>query len=864
MKTRTALIAVALLATLVALTGCPKRSTTIVTYSGRAVVATPAPPPLPATTAYPLPPQPAYPPAAAGDAGAFVPAPPAYGQPAWTPAPAGFSTSAALPPPPPAPTPLDASGAEPYAVDAGAAAAEPPAPTVYQPAPYQPPAYQPAPYQPPTYQPAPAPAYQPPAPPATYVYPTAPQAGVEVLTAGPVHEAFAEPVAANLVPTIRVSRGPPAPIQELPPNVRPSDPAAMWIPGYWGWDDARSDYVWVSGIWRIAPPGARWAAGYWTATAQGFEWTPGFWLVSEARTIEYLPPPPASLETGPISLAPSNDYIWISGTWLYGGNRYSWQSGFWSPARADWIWMPAHFVWTPRGCVFVPGYWDYTLSRRGMLFAPIWAPPAVLAAPGFCYTPVTIIQTDVLVIDLFSRPRYHHYYFGDYYDARFARAGIVPWYDYRDRGGWYDPIGAHRVWQHRTDDPRFVEHERQRFEQLQTQVDLRPPRTLNLQNQFVRQHPERATTVLARPLAQVAAERNPPIRLEKVDTARIKTIQQQAGQITQYRDLRAKAEAPALRTGTQPQGHGPPAAAAPATRSTATPVPAAPPTAAPPATAPRTVVDPRKDVRTFTSPDRTAPPERIMGPTDPREDRRPAPPDPARRTDEPARPADGRSAVPAKGAPGGGSPLGATPGIATRAVPPAAGPAFSAAASRAAPTTAIAPTPAALAPVPPKTAWTQLPTAGNTVRADSVAPTRAPLPAVEPTSAWTKLSPTRNTARADSVAPAAPAIADVRKPVAPTPAPAPAVTRTIEPPVRDVARPLAPARAPTEAIRPAPPAPAVAEVRRPIAPAAPDHFAAAPAPVVARNPAPPAPAAARTGAKAADPTKASLARDAGE
>src|SRR5947209_2967577 len=45
--------------------------------------------------------------------------------------------------------------------------------------------------------------------------------GQEVLTHGPVHEAFAEPTVANPAPSLVVPKQPPDPIEEMPPGVKP-------------------------------------------------------------------------------------------------------------------------------------------------------------------------------------------------------------------------------------------------------------------------------------------------------------------------------------------------------------------------------------------------------------------------------------------------------------------------------------------------------------------------------------------------------------------------------------------------------------------------------------------------------------------
>src|SRR5262249_28061496 len=81
------------------------------------------------------------------------------------------------------------------------------------------------------------------------------QQGVEVLTYGPVHEAFAEPSDPNPKPQPIVPKQPPGPIEEVPPEQKPEGQDVEWIPGYFYWDDERSDFLWVSGFWRDIPPG---------------------------------------------------------------------------------------------------------------------------------------------------------------------------------------------------------------------------------------------------------------------------------------------------------------------------------------------------------------------------------------------------------------------------------------------------------------------------------------------------------------------------------------------------------------------------------------------------------------------------------
>ena len=196
--------------------------------------------------------------------------------------------------------------------------------------------------------------------------------GVQVLTRGPVHEAFAQTVTFNPEPGIVVSRTPPEPIEELPPDQRPEGENVAWIPGYSAWDDDRSDFLWVSGIWRSLPPGRQWVPGYWGSSGQDFQWTSGYWADANLSEVQYLPEPPATVEAGPNTAAPSPDHIWAPGCWMWNQHRYAWRPGYWVPAQQHWVWVPAHYQWSRRGYVFVDGYYDYSVARRGVLFAPVY------------------------------------------------------------------------------------------------------------------------------------------------------------------------------------------------------------------------------------------------------------------------------------------------------------------------------------------------------------------------------------------------------------------------------------------------------------------------------------------------------------
>ena len=254
--------------------------------------------------------------------------------------------------------------------------------------------------------------------------------GVEVQARGPVHEAYAQPSDLRPLPSVTVPKAPPAALDELPPDQKPEGDNVQWIPGYWGWDEDTKDFLWVSGFWRVPPPNRQWMPGNWQPVDGGYQWTAGFWAANNLQEVEYLPPPPPSVDTGASIPAPDENSVYAPGCWVYREKKYLWRPGFWVAFQPNWVWIPAHYVWTPGGYVFVDGYWDHPLEQRGLLFAPIRV-DFRLVAPRWTYTPTYVVQPDFLVGALFVRPNYCHYYFGDFFEAKYKDRGFVAWFDYR-------------------------------------------------------------------------------------------------------------------------------------------------------------------------------------------------------------------------------------------------------------------------------------------------------------------------------------------------------------------------------------------------------------------------------------------------
>jgi hypothetical protein len=279
----------------------------------------------------------------------------------------------------------------------------------------------------------------------------APENKITVLTQGSIHEAYAQPIDKDPQPTPVVPDKPPDPIPEEPPPQKPDGPDVQWIPGYWTWDTDRQQFIWVSGCWRQAPPDRKWLPGHWTQVANGWQWVPGFWAAANQQDVRFLPPPPASVEEGPSTPAPDASSFYVPGSWNYRDTGYAWRPGFWAPSYANWVWNPAGYSWTPSGCIFVDGYWDYPLASRGVLFAPVCFDAPLWTTPGWSYCPSSVLDVGGLFPSLFVRPRWHHYYFGNWYGR--GRQGIYPWSTWGR--SHYDPLFTYSTGRHRNGAPGF-------------------------------------------------------------------------------------------------------------------------------------------------------------------------------------------------------------------------------------------------------------------------------------------------------------------------------------------------------------------------------------------------------------------------
>ncbi|MDX2037331.1 MAG: hypothetical protein SFX72_11830 [Isosphaeraceae bacterium] len=402
-------------------------------------------------------------------------------------------------------------------------------------------------------------------------------ADVEVLTRGPVHEAFAEPVVFDPKPSPLITQAPPPSVEEIPPDERPDGEDVQWIPGYWAWDEGRDDYVWVSGIWREPPPGRQWVPGYWNSIAGGFQWVPGAWVPTEAEQAEYLPEPPASLEIGPNVDPPDQNSIWAPGSWYWQETRYAWRPGYWVQPYPNWVWVPAHYVWTPSGYLFIDGYWDRPLANRGCLFAPVVIARPVLARPRCVFRPTITILATALTTSLFVRPAATSYCFGDYYDVAYARRGIVPWYSFHSGRRGYDPLWSHTVAVQIRSNPNWNTQIREVYRYRRDHIAARPPTTYIQQTNLIRQNNINVTqidqvvnnttinnvtvnnvvnnVVVAQPLARVAAAPRNTVKFTSIDRTNRERFAVKAREVQTYQQKRMSREVELRKaSGDRPEG----------------------------------------------------------------------------------------------------------------------------------------------------------------------------------------------------------------------------------------------------------------------------------------------------------------------
>ena len=211
------------------------------------------------------------------------------------------------------------------------------------------------------------------------------------------------------------------------------------------------------------------------------------------------------------------------------------------------IGCPAHYVWTPRGYIFVGGFWDYPVARRGVLFAPVYFESGVYSRRGYAYSPTIVINLGVFSDHLFVRPRYCHYYFGDYYAASYSHGGFYASFSFQSSRYGYDPIYSHQRWEHRQD-REWEHHVAASYQYRRDHETARPPRTWAAQTKHQSGHGgvHAEPLLVATPIDQLATRKDSPVRFQPVTKNERQQLAQRGQEVQQSRDQRRTLEAKAV------------------------------------------------------------------------------------------------------------------------------------------------------------------------------------------------------------------------------------------------------------------------------------------------------------------------------
>jgi len=232
----------------------------------------------------------------------------------------------------------------------------------------------------------------------------------------------------------------------------------------------------------------------------------------------------------------------LPGSWTWQENRYAWRPGFWAEGQPGNQLVPAHYQWTPRGYVYIDGYWDYSVERRGVLFSPVYFQPSVYGRRGFSYSPSLAINLAGFMNHLFLRPSYGHYYFGDYYGANYSTYGFYPWFAYGTSGYGYDPFYARQRWHHRRDNG-WADRMESDFHRRRDHEEARPPRTWRVQRELIASgRSNDPDLVVAQPYDEVLKAQESRTRFQAVNEAERQRLAQQNRDVQVFREQRQKIE----------------------------------------------------------------------------------------------------------------------------------------------------------------------------------------------------------------------------------------------------------------------------------------------------------------------------------
>jgi hypothetical protein len=269
----------------------------------------------------------------------------------------------------------------------------------------------------------------------------------DVILQGNIHEALARPVAwTNQIVVVRNTIAPPENLkEEIDVNVVGN--GLVWINGYWTYSSIDEDFQWTGGILRRPPPGHHWVPGKWVRVKDGFARIPGAWIPDKLNAPQKIEKLPASFNFAPIGKRPSVDHFWAPGSFVSRNGSLVQNPGRWvrTPDKAaDWIWTPPQVIPTADGGgLLIDGFWDYPITKRGFVFAPVQFGRGADPVPASKLASAVVLDLPRTFHHLFVDERTGHYVFGDFYDADPVTSGIRPWFEFSRIPGRFDPLFEH-------------------------------------------------------------------------------------------------------------------------------------------------------------------------------------------------------------------------------------------------------------------------------------------------------------------------------------------------------------------------------------------------------------------------------------
>src|SRR5262249_32608727 len=118
-----------------------------------------------------------------------------------------------------------------------------------------------------------------------------------------------------------------------------------------------------------------------------------------------------------------------------------------------------------------------------LLFAPVRFGPQFFAAHR-PFVPEFVVRADFLFGSLFVGPKATSFFFGDFFEPRFASTGFVPWVDFRVGRTAFDPNFSYFRQSHVTD-PKWEAGLRDLYRARATGEVARPPHTWAQQSQML-------------------------------------------------------------------------------------------------------------------------------------------------------------------------------------------------------------------------------------------------------------------------------------------------------------------------------------------------------------------------------------------